>query len=43
VRRTMTEAHDALKEWEKAASDARRSLQCRTDEAAGVLKPEVSA
>jgi hypothetical protein len=43
VRRMMTEAHDALKEWEKAASDARRSLQCRTDEAAGVLKPEVSA
>ena len=43
VRRTMTEAHDALKEWEKAASDARRSLQRRTDEAAAGLMPEVSA
>ena len=43
VRRTMTEAHDALKEWEKAASDARRSLQRRTDEAAAGLTPEVSA
>jgi hypothetical protein len=43
VRRMMTEAHDALKEWEKAASDARRSLQRRTDEAAAGLTPEVSA
>ena len=43
VRRMMTKAHDALKEWEKAASDARRSLQRRTDEAAAGLTPEVSA
>jgi hypothetical protein len=43
VRRMMNKAHDALKEWEKAASDARRSLQRRTDEAAAGLTPEVSA
>ena len=43
VRRMVTEAHDALKEWEKAASEQRCHLQRTTDKAAAALEPEVSA
>ena len=43
MRRMVTEAHDALKEWEKAASEQRCHLQRTTDKAAAALEPEVSA
>lgn len=43
VRRMMTEAYDALEDWEKAASEQRCRLQHATDEVVAGLAPEVSA